>query len=303
MRRLHYHRLNVFTDRRFGGNPLAVFTNARGVTSETMQAIAKEFNISETTFVLPANDPRNDWCVRIFTPTKELPMAGHPTIGTAFVLASEHLVQFDKDQTTIALEEIVGTIPVRIEFKEGRPVFAEMVQPRPIFGPRLDESRAAVAETLSLTLDDLDPDLPIEAVSCGVPILIVPLRNLDAARRASPRADAIAHVLKGNAPREIFVFTKEVENESSSVHCRFFGPFFGIPEDPATGGASGPLGSYLVHHGAQPGGSGSKIIIEQGIEMGRPSVIEVTIESSGKEIATVKVGGQCYFAGEGFIEF
>ena len=126
MRRLHYHRVDVFTDRAFGGNPLAVFTNGRGLTTETMQAIAKEFNLSETTFVLPPDDPRHDWRVRIFTPGSELPMAGHPTIGTSFVLAREHLIPRGEAESSIVLEEGVGPVPVRVEFEGGEPSFAEM---------------------------------------------------------------------------------------------------------------------------------------------------------------------------------
>src|ERR671935_3211043 len=193
MRRLHYHRVDVFTDRAFGGNPLAVFTNGRGVEAETMQAIAKEFNLSETTFVLPPLDPSHDWRVRIFTPGRELPMAGHPTVGTSFVLAREHLVRRDSAQTTIVLEEGVGPVPVRIEFEEGEPSFAEMTQPLPRFGPRLEDARA-VAEMLSLDERDVDESLPVEVVSCGVPFLFVPLRSLDAARRARPRAEVIERV-------------------------------------------------------------------------------------------------------------
>src|SRR5436305_15235173 len=128
MRRLHYHRVDVFTDRAFGGNPLAVFTNGRGLNVETMQAIAKEFNLSETTFVLPPDDAKHDWRVRIFTPGSELPMAGHPTVGTSFVLAREHLIRRDHEETNIVLEEGVGPVPVRIEFKDGEPVFAEMTR-------------------------------------------------------------------------------------------------------------------------------------------------------------------------------
>ncbi len=302
MRRLLYHRINVFTDRAFGGNPLAVFTNGRGVSAETMQAIAKEFNLAETTFVMPPDDPRHDWRVRIFTPLKELPMAGHPTVGTAFVLAREHLIQPNEKETTIKLEEGVGPIQVRIEFRDGGPFYAEMSQQLPTFGPRLDDCRADVAEALSLTLDDLTPDLPVETVSCGVPILIVPLNSLDAARRARPRADAIERVLRGVAPTEIFVFTRQVEHKRATVHSRFFAPFFGIPEDPATGAASGPLGAYLVEHGVVPRETVSEIISEQGIEMGRPSIITVRIESHGNEITAVKVGGHCHFSGEGFLQ-
>src|SRR5919202_2339463 len=178
MRRLHYHRVDVFTDRAFGGNPLAVFTNGRGLDTETMQSIAKEFNLSETTFVLPPDDPAHDWRVRIFTPGSELPIAGHPTVGTSFVLAREHLIRRDGRETTITLEEGVGPIPVRVEFEGGEPSFAEMSQPLPTFGPRLSDARA-VASMLSLNPYDFDEGLPLEVVSCGVPFLYVPLKTLD----------------------------------------------------------------------------------------------------------------------------
>src|ERR1051325_4956136 len=167
MRRLHYHRVDVFTDRAFGGNPLAVFTNGRGLDTETMQAIAKECTLSETTFVLPPDDPAHDWRVRIFTPGSELPMAGHPTVGTSFVLAREHLIRRDERQKTIVLEEGVGPVPVRIEFDEGEPSFAEMTQPLPTFGPAL-EDRQSFAAMLSLEESDLEADLPVQIVSCGV---------------------------------------------------------------------------------------------------------------------------------------
>src|SRR5919107_6047037 len=153
MRRLHYHRVDVFTDRAFGGNPLAVFTNGRGVSDETMQAVAKEFNLSETTFVLPPDDAKHDWRVRIFTPSSELPMAGHPTIGTTFVLAREHMIPRAGRETNIVFEEGVGPVPVRIEFEGGEPSFAEMTQPLPTFGARL-EDRAGVAAMLSLEESD-----------------------------------------------------------------------------------------------------------------------------------------------------
>lgn len=299
MRRLHYHRVDVFTDRAFGGNPLAVFTNGRGLSTETMQAIAKEFNLSETTFVVPPDDAAHDWRVRIFTPGSELPMAGHPTVGTSFVLAREHLIRRDERETTIVLEEGVGPVPVRIEFKEGEPSFAEMRQPLPTFGPRLTDLRS-VAAMLSLEESDVDADLPVEVVSCGVPFIYVPLRSLDAAHRAKPRADLMERVAAEHGiPPEVFVFTREVEHEDSTVHSRMFAPCIGITEDPATGAASGPLGCYLVTHGVLASGD---IVSEQGIEMGRPSFIHIRIEREGEQITAVRVGGHCHFAGEGFIE-
>jgi trans-2,3-dihydro-3-hydroxyanthranilate isomerase len=301
MRRLHYHLVDVFTDRAFGGNPLAVCTNGRGLTTETMQAIAKEFNLSETTFVLPPDDPRHDWRVRIFTPGSELPMAGHPTVGTSFVLAREHMIRRDSDETNIVLEEGVGPVPVRVEFKDGEPVFAEMTQPLPRFGPRLEDSRA-VAEMLSLDARDIDAELPLEIVSCGVPFLYVPLRSLDATRRARPRADLFERAAGDGVPSEVFVFTREVEREGSTVHSRMFAPGIGITEDPATGAASGPLGCYLVRYGGVACDTSAEIVSEQGIEMGRPSFIRIRIERSGEDITAVRVGGQCHFMGEGFIE-
>ncbi|HEX6182479.1 MAG TPA: PhzF family phenazine biosynthesis protein [Pyrinomonadaceae bacterium] len=301
MRRLHYHRVDVFTDRAFGGNPLAVCTNGRGLTTETMQAIAKEFNLSETTFVLPPDDPRHDWRVRIFTPENELPMAGHPTVGTSFVLAREHMIPRGETETDIVLEEGVGPVPVRVSFESGEPVFAEMTQPLPTFGPRLSDRRAAAA-MLSLEEDDLDAQLPLEVVSCGVPFLFVPLRSLDAAHRARPRAELIEAAANGGVPPQVFVFTREVESAFSTVHSRMFAPGMGIIEDPATGGASGPLGCYLVRHGLVARDPAAEIVSEQGLEMGRPSFIKIRIERSGDDITAVRVGGQCHFMGEGFIE-
>ena len=302
MRRLHYHLVDVFTDRAFGGNPLAVVTNGRGVSDETMQSVAKEFNLSETTFVLPPDDPKHDWRVRIFTPSSELPMAGHPTVGTAFVLAREHLVPRGGRETNIVFEEGVGPVPVRVEFENGEPSFAEMSQPLPKFGPRLDD-RAAVAAMLSLNPDDVDEQLPLEVVSCGVPFLYVPLRTLDAARRARPRADLMERVAdEHGVPPQVFVFTRETESAFSTVHSRMFAPVFGITEDPATGAASGPLGCYLVRYGLVKCDPAAEIVSEQGIEMGRPSYIKIRIERQGEEITAVRVGGQCHFMGEGFIE-
>lgn len=303
MRKLHYHRVDVFTDRVFGGNPLAVFTNGRGITSETMQAIAKEFNLSETTFVLPPDDARHDYRVRIFTPANELPMAGHPTVGTSYVLAREHMIErADDGGVTVTLEEGVGPIPVRVEYKDGEPVFAEMTQPAPTFGPRL-EDLAPVAEMLSLGVADIDERLPVEVVSCGLPFLYVPLKSLDAARRARPRADSMERLLAGIIPPEVFVFTRETEHAGSTVHSRMFAPPLGITEDPATGAASGPLGSYLVRYGlVSAGGGAAEIVSEQGIEMGRPSFIKIRIKTDGDRVSGVHVGGQTVYVGEGFIE-
>jgi trans-2,3-dihydro-3-hydroxyanthranilate isomerase len=302
MRKLKYHRVDVFTDRAFGGNPLAVFTNGRGISDATMQAIAKEFNLSETTFVLPADDSKCDYRVRIYTPANELPTAGHPTIGTAFVLAHERMIDCAGDETTITFEEGVGPVQVRLEFRDGAPDYIEMSQRLPEFGPVVD-NRAAVADMLSLDANDLDANLPVEVVSCGLPFLYVPLRSLDAARRARPRAELIERTLEGIMKPQVMLFTREVENEGSTIHSRMFAPTLGIVEDPATGIASGPLGSYLVRHGSVPRNSVVEILNEQGIEMGRPSFIKIRIDCDERdEITRVRVGGQTFYMGEGFIE-
>ena len=301
MRKLHYHLVDVFTDRIFGGNQLAVLTNGRGISSELMQSIAKEFNLSETTFVLPPKDAANDYHVRIFTPGKELPMAGHPTIGTSFILAREHMIELWPDEVTIKLEEGVGIIPVQINFKDGQPDLIWMQQPPPRFGPRFEE-RGAIAEMLSLSPGAIEADLPIEVISCGVPFLYVPLVNLEAARSIRFRMDVWEKVLAPGGVKEVFVFTKETELAGSSVHSRMFAPGLGIQEDPATGSASGPLGCYLARYEVFPVSQRMEFTSEQGIEMGRPSIIKIVIEREAGQITRVQVGGQCRFVGEGYLE-
>src|SRR5258705_11668579 len=165
MRKLRYQLVDVFTSERFGGNQLAVFTNGRGVEADVMQRIAKELNLSEITFVLPPEDPANDYRVRIFTPAIEMPMAGHPTVGTAFVLAREHLVNIDFERTAIRLEEQVGVIPVNFAFEDDGRLLITMQQPLPTFGPEFTD-RAAIADMLSLDESALD-DYPLQVISGG----------------------------------------------------------------------------------------------------------------------------------------
>ncbi len=318
MRKLRYHIVDVFTDRQFGGNPLAVYTDGEGLTTETMQSIAKEMNLSETTFVLAPEDRSNDFRVRIFTPGSELPMAGHPTVGTAFILAREKMVEAPSgasqstsdDQesssesgeatSTVRLEEGVGPIPVEIGWRDGAADFIEMSQPPPTFGPVFGD-KVAIAAALSLDPPDIEVRLPCQVVSCGVPFLYVPLSSLDAARRARPRLDLIERFLHG-FPRELFVFTTETEFQGSGVHSRMFAPALGVSEDPATGGASGPLGCYLVRHNVVESGNQLDITSEQGVEMGRPSFIRILVDHEGERITRVRVGGRCRYVGGGHLE-
>jgi trans-2,3-dihydro-3-hydroxyanthranilate isomerase len=301
MRKLAYRIVDVFTDRMFGGNPLAVMLDGRGVSDAQMQALAKEMNLSETTFVLPPDDPANNFRVRIFTPGRELPMAGHPTIGTSFVLAREKMLPAGGDTLTIRLEEKVGVIPVRLEMKDGAPEKIWMTQLPPTFGPVFSDTRA-VAEMLGIEPAGIRSDLPIEVVSCGMPFLFVPIRDLATMKKLRFSRELCYRALDPLGVREVFAFAMEVENAGSTAHSRMFAPELGVPEDPATGGASGPLGCYLVRYGLVPAKPTASIVSEQGIEMGRPSFIHIEITQEAGGITEVKVGGQTVFVGGGEIE-
>ena len=302
MKKLPYHILDVFTDRAFGGNQLAVFTDGRGLSESLMQAIAREMNLSETTFVLPPRDAKNDYWVRIFTPGNELPMAGHPTIGTAFILARAGFIQPSGPATTIVFEEGVGPVPVSIGWKEDAPGFIEMRQPLPKFGPRFDDAKS-IAEMLSLDPRDiLETNLPMEVVSCGVPFLFVPIGSLAAMERIRFRLDLWERTLRGFAAESVFVFTKGGQFAGSAVHSRMFAPGLGVNEDPATGGASGPLGCYLVCHRVILSEGELQCVSEQGVELGRPSFIKIRIKHSRDEITEVHVGGMCHYMGAGALE-
>lgn len=301
MRKLRYHLIDVFTNQPFGGNQLAVFSNGRGVSEDLMQGIAAELNISETTFVMPPQDSNNDFWVRIFSPTIELPMAGHPTIGTAFVLAHENLIDRSLDENVVIFEEGIGPVSVTIRCVDGEPVMATMSQTVPEIGARF-EDRNALAEMLTIDPTDIDADYPAEVVSSGIPYLLVPLKNLQAMRSIKFRVDIWEQALKDLDSPNVFIFTTETELEGSTVHSRMFAPGMGILEDAATGGAGGPLGSYLVRYGLVNRADSASIISEQGFEIGRPSLIHIEVDFEGDQIKDVQVGGQCAFIGEGTIE-
>jgi trans-2,3-dihydro-3-hydroxyanthranilate isomerase len=272
--RHEYELVDVFTDRKFGGNQLAVFRDGSGVRDELMQVAAKELNLPETTFVVPA-EHGGDHKLRIFTPARELPFAGHPTVGTAFVLANSR-------DATLRLEEQVGTLAVTV-----RDGFTEMEQPLPTFEPVAD--RNAVAASVSLDAGDLEPGLPIEIGSSGNRFMFVAVKTLDAVKRASPRGLAEA----------AYIFTTQTVEPGSTVHGRMYAPWQGIAEDPATGSANGPLGAYLVRHGVS---DGTRIVSEQGFEMGRRSLLYVRVGGGRDRITSVHVGGRCAIAGGGWLD-
>jgi trans-2,3-dihydro-3-hydroxyanthranilate isomerase len=295
-RYLHY---DVFTDHLFGGNQLAVFLDGRGLTSDTMQAIANEMNFSETTFVLPPERSDTDVRMRIFTPGDELPMAGHPTIGSTFALARAGTIGPDRDRLVFGLG--IGPVPVSLTWRAADLSFAWMTQPNPTFAaPIADPAGAAALLGLS-ELAVAGTGLPVQVVSCGVPFLFVPLATraaVDNAAMQRDRFDRFCEAAKTDA-RGVFVFSSQPGPDKATVYSRMFAPGLGVVEDPATGGASGPLGCYLVQHKVvQPEKAGA-ILSLQGVKMGRPSHVHISIGMDKDEIASVRVGGEAVLAGEG----
>jgi len=285
MTRKEYTLVDVFTDTKFGGNQLAVFTDGRGIDARTMQSVAKELAIAETTFVLPKQKD-GDHNVRIFTPGKELPFAGHPTVGTTWVLSG------GKDGT-LRLELGVGTLAVTV--KNG---FVEMEQPLPTFGPEL-QVRAKLAAAIGDVLDDPSP-APVQIVSCGNVFLFAAVKGLGGMRAIRVNTAALQTLLDEAGAMGLYVWTRETERPGSNVHGRMFAPSVGIAEDPATGSAAGPLGSYLVRYGfARPG---TTIVAEQGFELGRPSILRIRIDGSRENITGVHVGGNVANVGGGWMD-
>jgi trans-2,3-dihydro-3-hydroxyanthranilate isomerase len=290
--RTAFRLVDVFTERPLAGNQLAVVPDADGLGDELMQTIAREFNFSETTFVTPASAPGCDWRVRIFTPVEELPMAGHPTIGTAVVLEALGRV----DERTV-LELGVGPTEVRV-----RRGWAEMDQRPPTFGPRHTDP-AAMAAALSVAPGDLTaPGLPAQSVGTGISHLIVPVRSLEVVRRLRPRSDLWEAALAGFDEHPVYAFTREVQLYGSDAHCRMFAPHLGIAEDPATGSAAGPLACYLATVAGPAEDGTHRFRLEQGFEIGRDSLIEASVDVAGGRVTAVRVGGSARIIGEGWLD-
>ncbi len=300
MRYLHY---DVFTDRMFEGNQLAVFPDARGLTTGQMQTIAREMNFSESTFLLPAETPGTDVRMRIFTPGAELPMAGHPTIGTTFALAHEGVIASGRDRWVFELG--VGPTPVELAWANGALSFAWMDQRPPIFR----EPASPAAEVVRAV--GIDPGavastgLPVQEISCGSPFILVPVATRAAVDAAEPDPGAMRRLTSAfpGGRVAVFIFSTELRDPSVAAYSRMFGPAIGIHEDPATGGASGPLGSYLVQHRLVTPEQQRDMVSLQGVAMGRPSRIHmrITQDADGK-IVRVQVGGKAVRVGEGVID-
>jgi trans-2,3-dihydro-3-hydroxyanthranilate isomerase len=290
-----YYLLDIFTDVPFGGNPMAVFTDASGLSDEQMQCIARELNLSETTFVFPPRDDSHHHWVRIFTPLAELPSGGQPTIGTAFALAYDAQEKLEEAPTRVVFGEAAGPVSVQMQTP-----MSLMQQPLPEFGPVFEQTDA-IAAILGIDASELVPGLPVQSVSCGMPYLLVPLRSLDAIGRIRFRMDIWDRVLRLSRHPHILPFTMKTVYSRSAVHCRMFAPGLGVFEDPATATASGPLAAYLIRYGVIKAEPRMTLIVEQGIEVGRPSFIHVSIERSESGFSSIRVGGQCVAIGQGHI--
>jgi len=283
MRGTRYLIVDVFCEERFKGNQLAVFLNAGSLEGETMQALAREMNFSESTFILENQPSARGWPVRIFTPQAEVPFAGHPTLGTSWVIANELL---DEKPETLTLDLRAGAIPVRFA-SDSAGELIWMTQNSPEFQGGLDA--AVVAEVLGLEVTDIDRRFPIEQVSTGLPFLIVPVVSLDAMRRARLHGEAYDRICE-LGHKAIFFFAAETVDASNNVHARMFADAFGVPEDPATGSANGCLAAWLVRH-RYFGDASIDLTVEQGVEMGRAS--KLFLRASEKDSTfSIQVGGR-----------
>jgi trans-2,3-dihydro-3-hydroxyanthranilate isomerase len=294
---LHY---DVFTSRRFEGNQLAVFTDGRGLDAATMQAIAHEMNFSESTFLLPAERADTDIRMRIFTPGIELPMAGHPTVGSTFALAHDGVIAAGRERFVFGLG--VGPTPVELRWKGRELAFAWMDQLAPDIRPPASSAeevtRAAGVDHRAFA----DTNLPIQEISCGVPFIYLPLVSRAAVDAAEPEGAAMRR-LRSSFERNhvgVFLFTVDGADDDVTVYSRMFASGVGVAEDPATGSASGPLGCYLVQHGLVPRDRADRIVSLQGVAMGRPSRIHIAIGTKADgTVSRVQVGGQAVLVGEG----
>jgi len=303
MRTLEFLTYDVFTERRFGGNPLGIFPEAAGLTDEEMQTIARELNLSETVF-LSSPVEGGHTAVRIFTPGFEVPFAGHPTVGTGCYLADAGLVEFDGEEASIVLEEGVGPVPVAIRRTEGRPTFARLTAAQVPMVQPAGLGAEDVARIVRLTPDDLADTLEgavCEATyaSAGLPYLVIPLRDTKALRHASLDDEARTRLVPSNAPGRFIYLVAPADNDDSDYRVRMFAPEAGVPEDPATGSAAAAFGGFL---GTRLPDGPHRRTLEQGIEMGRPSRIELEVDVRHGAADRTTVGGYAVPVTRGTLE-
>ena len=280
-RRFAMAQWDVFSSKPLEGNSLAVFFDARGLNDDEMQAVAKEMNLSETTFILPREkevERERGVRVRIFTVQEELPFAGHPTLGTAFALRGE------SNAREVVLDLNVGKVPVCFEDTDGNPAFGEMTQIEPTFG--MEHDREAIARATGIRIKDFDPVLPIQIVSTGLPYTVTPLKSLATIQNLRVDLAGATEYLRQTNGKFFYFVSRETVDPTARLHARMI---FYNGEDPATGSAAGCAAAWMVAHGvAQPD---KRVLIEQGVEMLRPSKIFVRAARDGNRVVNVRVGG------------
>lgn len=305
-RSLPFYKADVFAEEPFGGNPVAVIPDATDLTEREFQQIAREMNLSETVFVVPPTDAAAVVKLRIFTPTQEIPFAGHPVIGTFFVLGSLQKFPLAQPVTRYVFECNIGLFPVELHVVDGRVDGVMMTQPKPQFLGTAESIQDLYEVSLALGVNKTaiaETRLPIEVVSTGLPVAIVPIRTLTAVKSIQADPAGIKEVCDKLGANGIMVFTPVTVEEWADAHTRMFAAPIGIWEDPATGSASGALGAYLVKNGVVDVGPTTEVFMEQGYEIDRPSRITVQVFSDDDAIQEIKVGGQAVMVAEGKLLF
>lgn len=305
-RTVKFYQADVFTDFVFGGNPVAVFPEASGLTDREMQKIAREMNLSETVFILPPTQPPAEFRLRFFTPTREIPFAGHPVLGAFYVLAHIGAVALREPITRVYHETAVGVLAVDLMVREQLIRLIMMAQPKPEFLGLVEPLRDLfeVANAIAVPKTKITgTGLPVEVVSAGFPVMVVPVRTLTAVSKAVPNIALLNIVCERHKALGVMLFSTVTVKEESTVHTRMFASPVGVVEDPATGSASGALGAYLVKNGVVDVGPTTEILCEQGYEADRPSRLVVHVQSDDDEIQSVHVGGQAVMVIEGSLTF
>ena len=285
--------IDVFGEKKYSGNQLATFLHCEYFSNEEMQDIAREINFSETTFILSDSPINGGYQVRIFTPEKEIDFAGHPTLGTAYII-QKHIIKHPVQQVNLNLR--IGLIPVSFPSDMDNSGILWMEQIPPTFGDKIDARE--ITSVLSVTEDDIDSRWPIEQVSTGLPFIIVPLRDLNALKKASVDKKLYMEFVQSSWAKAILVFSSEAYSVDQDISVRVFGDYYGVPEDPATGSANGCLAGYLIKN-LYLDSTNIDIKIGQGYEINRPSIISIRA-SKENEIINISVGGKVIPIAEGY---
>ena len=293
MGKMPFYIVDVFAEEKYAGNQLAVFRSGNGLGDNEMQRIAREMNFSETTFILSETRRDGGFDVRIFTPGEEVPFAGHPTLGTAHIIRTEVLSR--KNANGIKLNLKAGQIPVTFDDNAQRGTICWMRQIEPVFGKTVNAK--IISSLLNLHSDDIDNRFPIEEVSTGLPHILVPLRGLDALKRARVNKDNYFEFIKNRWAKPVLIFCAEPHNPQNNISVRMFADCFGIPEDPATGSGNGCLAGYLVRHRFW-GKDEIDVRAEQGYEIGRPSLLFLKAKQENGKIS-ISVGGRAITVAKG----